>query len=113
MEALMPIHIYGLLNPETGKYFYVGFTRIMLKRRLNGHTNSTNKNERKTALIQDLKSRGVRPEIVLLETIFIETIIGTYKISERESFWVEKLLSDGHKLLNINYIERAVQNKPI
>lgn len=59
--------IYGLLNPVTEKYFYVGLTCLDLKIRLNAHMSSTDKNREKVAIIQDILSKGKRPQIVLLE----------------------------------------------
>jgi len=106
MTEQVLIQIYALLNPETEKYFYVGMTTQRLCRRLNNHMNTSDKNRVKVELIQNLAKKGIRPKIVLLESMYIRNFMPLSR-NEKEIFWIKKLLSEGHDLVNINYIKRA------
>jgi hypothetical protein len=90
------MYVYGLLNPITNKYFYVGVTSD-LKSRLNGHMSSTDKNRRKAAVIQDILKNSQRPIIIPLQTVTDEDFI---YISKIELHWIHKLLKEGHPLTN-------------
>jgi len=92
------INIYGLLNPLTNQYFYVGMTSQELRIRLNCHMNLSNKIDKKVKVIQSILNYGERPQIILLQVT--DTIYGS---SDIELFWMKKLLSEGHPLVNKSY----------
>jgi hypothetical protein len=92
------IKIYGLLNPIDNKYFYVGATGQPLKKRLTGHTSSTDKNEKKVAIVKSILEKGLRPLIVLLERPSDDC-----DPKEREIAWMQKLKSEGHDIVNKSF----------
>jgi hypothetical protein len=89
--------IYGLKNPITNEFFYVGLTGQELLMRLGGHMSSTDKNKDKVSIISKIKSAGKRPEIVLLEEIPF-TLMELSQIREVE--WMKKLIKEGHPIVN-------------
>lgn len=95
---MIPYYIYGLLNPITNQYFYVGATSQELRIRLNGHMSSTDKNEQKVAVIQGILNYDERPKIVLLETTY-----DIDKCSDMELSWMNKLKFEGHPLINKSF----------
>ena len=80
-----PHSIYGLADPGTGKFRYVGQTHRTLGARLYHHIwdaiHHSHKN-RKDAWICNLMVRGLRPNIVLLEE--------TSSWKTREKFWISQ-----------------------
>lgn len=89
----MQIRIYALINPIIGDVFYVGATSDKLYTRLSGHL-SCKYNSRKYALISKIKDRGLRPEILLLDTVD-HNEAGFF-----EQFYMDLFRSFGFNLLN-------------
>lgn len=80
--------IYGLIDPTTKKIRYIGQTRCTLKSRYQAHINEVKNpryNTRKINWTLSLLTKGLKPEIVILE----ENI---YKdsLDDRERFWIAK-----------------------
>jgi hypothetical protein len=88
-----PVHIYVLLDPLSGAIRYVGGTRKRLNLRLGDHLADVGRAPR-VRWIQDLVSRGLRPDINLVETVESEDS------SAAESFWILHYRSLGFDLLN-------------
>jgi hypothetical protein len=82
----MEISIYGLVDSLTNEIRYVGKTTQTLNKRLSQHLWDKNKsNPHKFNWIQQLKSNGLKPIIILLETCDESNWV------EREKFWIQKL----------------------
>jgi hypothetical protein len=69
------VKIYSLIDPRTGKPFYVGATQSELKARLSHHVAHakgdlcTKKLKRRMELIRSILAEGMRPKICLLEVV--------------------------------------------
>lgn len=86
------VSIYALVDPFTGKAFYVGATKLKLSIRRSQHItaakyskNSESKWLKKESIIKSILCKGQKPSIVLLE------IVQLYQAEERERFYVELL----------------------
>lgn len=107
------IFIYGLKDPLTNDIRYVGKT-IGLNRRYNAHiANSKIRKVHSSLWIKSLMNKGVKPELVLIETVNEENWI------EREKYWISfyrKLydltnITDGGES-NTNYARMGKKNSP-
>lgn len=87
--------IYGLLDPRTDAFYYVGYTGNP-KRRLSDHIKGTgDRNPDKDAWIAELHVAGLLPEIVVLEEVKDPATT-----REREDRWIYHLLHQGDPLTN-------------
>lgn len=89
-----PVHIYGLLDPDTLDLRYIGKTNQSLNTRLSAHLSDKSSCHRVNWLNQ-LKKQDKKPEIILLETIQ-----GKWPWQESERFWIRYYLNKGCKLTN-------------
>lgn len=87
------VDIYALADPRTGDIRYVGSTRNS-KQRLNSHLYADKSSRLRTQWIRELRERGLKPELLLLETTE-ET-----KRIQREHHWYKHFKARGHDLLN-------------
>lgn len=75
------VKIYALLDPRNNNIFYVGATSMSLKERLAGHSvyydfivvNKSYVKER-SDLIRELKTVGLKPDIILLEEVEFDEV---------------------------------------
>jgi hypothetical protein len=87
--------IYALVDPLTGEPHYVGQTAATLADRRRDHVRKPG-STKKGAWIRELLAEYREPRIVL-----IEEFTGYRKQAyERESFWIQKLRSEGRPILN-------------
>ena len=84
--------IYGIMNPTNNKFFYVGKTFKPVEDRLKEHYNSQNLRVKKK--IRSIVNRGFTPTVVCL------CRCDYIKASNKEQYWIYKLINDGHKLYN-------------
>jgi hypothetical protein len=104
-------HVYGLLCPVSNKVRYVGRSQHVTERyrqhvTLLGISPDGPRTPRER-WITELKSQGLAPELVILETIEGEGIAATGgRAKEAERAWVRRLLDAGHPLTNSGH-ERA------
>lgn len=110
----LTIQIYALYNPENRQVFYVGATRKDLNKRLYEHTAHAKGERRltknkKSLLLLDLDDRGIKPEIILLDTIpYLEADFW-------EGFYMGYFKSLGFTLLNVrhSYYRKAYWRRDI
>lgn len=76
--------IYALRDPRSGAIRYVGQTRCPLNKRLSEHIHCPT-NRRAREWMRELRDQGLRPEIVLLETV------DCADLSSREKFWIKEM----------------------
>lgn len=76
------VHIYALIDPETLEARYIGKS-VRPAQRFENHCNKPKSNCHRSHWIQSLKRRGLRPMVVILETI-----IGAWPWQEAERFWI-------------------------
>lgn len=88
-------YIYGLIDPRNGNLMYVGKSNNPTLR-LGGHRKDPLKNPRKRNWIFELKSQSLDPIIRIFEICALE------KWEQREIFWINKFLSEGCDLFNLN-----------
>lgn len=92
--------IYALSDPETSEIRYIGYTRCTLQQRLTGHLKQARyrrgQGESYPVInwLLSLADRGLRPEIVALET-FVDDW------EARERFWITFCRAQGCDLLNV------------
>jgi len=117
----MDIFIYALIDPRTGRPFYVGKTNN-IKVRLKSHRTGRG-NTRCAFYIRGIRSEGLRPEIKILETC------SDLEWEEKEREWISKMnqkydivnCSDGgqpgrfisHSLLTKERLRRKFIGRPI
>lgn len=87
------VYIYGLVEPDTGKLRYIGKS-IRPYERLQNHINDQSKCHR-TNWIRGLINRGLKPELVLLESIQ-----GAWPWQESEKWWIREAKRRGWNLVN-------------
>lgn len=95
--------IYGLLDPRTDEYRYVGKS-VRGTERAKSHINFSH-NELVYQWINELKSDNYLPEIIILENVSDAS-----QLIDKEKYWVGKLLNEGYDLLNI-LITNSLNNK--
>jgi hypothetical protein len=103
MENQEQIYIYGLLDPITRNFKYVGATRDIIRRNTQppGKWLYSKGNTAKNRWIQCLAASGLRPEIVQLEVTTKERWIF------RRKEWVGRFKSRGFPLLNADKSQRC------
>lgn len=99
-------YIYALIDPRTHKPFYVGQTPDP-DRRLKAHIKRIHYKSVQGKLyasgeyIKNLHDDGLKPQIVILETLEFEWIFANYQIPyQRERYWINQLKSLGYMLAN-------------
>jgi len=95
MKRRQTTYIYGLKDPRDGKIYYVGKSNNP-KYRLYQHVQDKSINQLKISWIENLLNDGLEPELVILQEVKIE------EWPECEIEWIEKGLSEGWPLTNIN-----------
>lgn len=103
--------VYELIDPRTGKSFYVGLTRYTLKERLGMHLSAarTNFNPHYGSVryIQEMLTDGVTPEINALETIETDSLNpSSHGAHDRERYWIATLYHRGEPLVNARWIPK-------
>jgi hypothetical protein len=88
------IHIYGLREPDTGLIRYIGKTTNPHRRWLNHLCEKSHCH--RTCWIRALHRRGLRPEMVI-----IETVSGEWPWQESERFWIGFALKNDWPLVNM------------
>jgi len=91
-------YIYGLVDPTTNRYRYVGQSR-QPERRLANHRYEHNANE-KGRWIAGLARQGLRPEMHILEVI---ESVDAATVRKREYWWIAELQRQGYILFNKIY----------
>lgn len=87
------VHIYGLVEPDTGLIRYIGKS-IRPEQRLRDHINDKLPCHR-TNWIKSLKSKGLEPELIVLESIR-----GAWPWQESEKYWIKYAKQNGWPLVN-------------
>ncbi|GGI95237.1 GIY-YIG nuclease family protein [Deinococcus wulumuqiensis] len=92
--------IYALLDPRDEKIYYVGKTKNLRSRYFQHLKDMTYKHAkdgsimgRKKAWFEQLQAAGLAPEFVILEEADVDWHV-------RERYWITRLRSEGHPLLN-------------
>lgn len=85
--------IYGLQDPVTKQVRYIGATKNSLKTRLQGHLGN-NDGTHRYHWIKSLLSKGIRPEIFLIEKVKRDDW------EESERFWISYFKYIGANLVN-------------
>lgn len=88
-----PVFIYGLIDPETLECRYIGKS-IRPKQRVDNHMQDKGACHR-AHWLRGLKSRGLWPDIVILETVE-----GDWPWQESERFWIAHAKRQGWPLTN-------------
>lgn len=88
-------YVYGLRDPRTGEFFYVGVT-VNPWARLEGHRKPQNaSSEGLGQRVAAMRDEGVEPEMVLFEKADFSRLL------ERENHHIDRLRSEGAQLLNV------------
>lgn len=94
--AVLEIHyIYGLKDPRTDEYHYVGRSKSV-KVRLTRHNGNKNAsiNSSKNTWLRSLNKARIKPEVVILQEVDSESV------KDAEIDWIRKLYHEGHPLTN-------------
>jgi hypothetical protein len=91
---IKPVYIYTLNCPKTSDIRYVGKTKFPIEKRLEFHTRDLRGHSYKVKWIKSLISEGLKPTIHCIE------IVNELNWVEKEIFWIAKMKSDGHNLVN-------------
>lgn len=91
--------IYALYCPKTNIPVYIGQTKNGMDRPFTHITNQSH-STKVNQWVSLLNDEGLNPTIVILEHSFNEEFI-----NDKESFWVNKFISEGHLLLNQTLIK--------
>ena len=86
-------YIYGLIDPDSQQIRYIGKS-IRPLQRLQNHMNERS-NCHRSHWLQNLKARGLMPELVILEEIR-----GEWPWQEAERYWIARAKSLGWPLVN-------------
>lgn len=86
-------YIYALYDPRTNSPRYVGQTS-MPKHRMNVHTSDKKHGVAKREWFAELDTVGLKPVMVILEQVWHS------EVDERERYWAQKFISEGHQLTN-------------
>jgi predicted GIY-YIG superfamily endonuclease len=89
--------IYELVDPCTNQTRYIGMSTDLNTRYLN-HLASTDGSSDKRAWIRDLKVRGLKPILNLLEQVEDISLA-----REREKAWIIYYIEQGHPLSNVQH----------
>ncbi len=96
------MYVYGLIDPQTNCFRYVGITND-LERRYNQHvTCSNSKNFAKDCWVKSLRLQSLKPMLVVLEECEDEQ-----QALDAEARWIQTGLRLGWPLLNFNKVELA------
>ena len=91
------VTIYGLCDPRTKELRYVGKTRGNVRQRVRAHCcESSNHGTHKLHWVMGLKAAGLRPYLVVLETV------PEQEWREAETFWIQYMRFLGCRLVNAN-----------
>lgn len=82
--------IYALIDPRDRSVRYVGQTIVALQKRLSDHLSAPT-NSKMRSWLGELKSAGLRPDIILLETASID------RLDERERAWLNEMFLRGER----------------
>lgn len=88
------VHIYALLDPESLQVRYVGKS-VRPNERLSNHMNEPPSSCHRSHWIQALKRRGLRPVLVILESV-----CGAWPWQESERYWIKRGRTLGWPLTN-------------
>lgn len=94
----MTNYIYGLYDPRNQNLRYIGKTNNVRKR-FHGHMHE-NLNTHKSNWIANLKRNGLNPILKIIEEIQDDG--DDEKWQQREIYWIQKSLDDGHALTNLD-----------
>lgn len=94
------ITIYQLINPQNNSIFYVGRTKDPSVRL---HSHCTNP---QTKTGKELLEKKVPVKMHIIESVTNE------EAGKRESFWINKLFSDGHPLENKPITSNCINHPP-
>jgi DNA-binding XRE family transcriptional regulator len=86
--------IYGLKDPRTDEYRYVGKTSNGLSR-AKSHLNHSH-NPLVNDWVNELMANDYKPDVVILENV-----VNQFELVDKEKYWVGKLLKEGYDLYNI------------
>lgn len=106
IQGMAKTSIYALKDPRTDKIRYVGKTRQSIKARISAHFLDKCKCLR-TAWMNELKSLGLRPVFIILESLDDKS---TWQ--EREIYWIAKMKELGADLTNSTSGGDGVPNLP-
>lgn len=87
--------IYGLKDPRTDEYKYVGKS-VQGIRRAKSHLSNSH-NPLVNEWIKDLKMNNYLPDIIILENVSDWT-----ELIDKEKYWIGKLLNEDYDLFNID-----------
>lgn len=87
------VMIYGLVDPRTGKVFYVGST-YKFSQRIYNHMMGRRGNPGIISVVKDLSAHGERFKVRIFETV------SSNIRNKRERFWIVKCYEDGEPLVN-------------
>lgn len=87
-------HIYMLIDPRDEMVRYVGKTNQDVKKRLSAHMGDKS-NCHRVHWLNTLKKLGLKPEIILLESIS-----GEWPWQESEKYWIKYFKDQGFNLTN-------------
>lgn len=88
------VHIYALLDPESGDVRYIGKS-IRPERRLSDHLTQTPTACHRSHWLESLKSRNLKPDLVILESSR-----GNWPWQAAERWWIRHGRSIGWRLTN-------------
>jgi len=93
MNPMQWIYIYGLIDPESGELRYIGKS-IDPKSRLANHMREVS-NCHRSHWIQSLKAKGMKPDIVIIESIRV-----MWPRQVEEKYWIKYFRDRGFNLVN-------------
>jgi DNA-binding XRE family transcriptional regulator len=86
--------IYGLKDPRTDEYRYIGKSTVGIKRAKSHLSHSHN--PLVMEWISELKHDNYIPDVVILENVVDWT-----QLVDKEKYWIGKLLGESHDLFNV------------
>jgi DNA-binding transcriptional regulator YiaG len=90
--------IYGLKDPRTDEYKYVGKS-VNGVERAKSHTTHSH-NPLLNQWVDELKMNNLTPDVVVLEDVF-----DWKQLIDKEKYWVGKLLNEKHDLFNVLIVD--------